>query len=225
MATTGFSQNENELKHTFSFNVNFILDQWISKSSDPSIFQVEPDHLVLAMFKIRSKNADWRIGAGGTFRKDIEPLPSFGFPTIPTNANVIHRGYVLQLGVQGDREVWKNWDFIFGGDLLLQHRKFRTEIERTFEAGNIGDAERWSQYKQNSIGLSGFMGVQFFITERIALSTELSLVFSQTFNSEDSESDASISLTPDDVDSSLKDDKIDRLRLTTPLTLYVNFRL
>ena len=129
-----FSQvEEKEKNHILSVNVNYMLDQWLSPTDEESIFDIAPDHLILVMYR----NRGFRIGAGGVFRK--ENLEDAFFAGNIWSQS--HRAYVLQLGAQGIKNVWKKWDFIYGGDVLLQHRIFRsilTETNSTFlEPGEI----------------------------------------------------------------------------------------
>ena len=208
-----FAQLEKKQNHTFSVNVNYLLDQWISKSDRQSIFEVESDHIVLVMYR----NKKFRIGAGGVFRHEVVN------GTFATNLwNQTHRGYVLQIGVQGVKNVWEKWDFIYGGDVLFQHRKFRSEL--TDDSGNFiaaGD-DVWSEIKRNTIGLNGFMGVQFYVTKQLSFSTEFSLRLNRTYNSFD-EGDAVFFNNP--LFSQVSNiNQRENINLAAPLTLFLNFQ-
>jgi len=208
-----FSQVEKEYKHAFSVNVNYLLDQWISKSNQQSIFDIHSDHIVLVMYRYR-----WfRIGAGGVFKEQNTPDPF----SASTTWDQSHRAYVLQLGTQGIKNVWEKWDFIYGADLLLQHRKFRSHL--AVEVGGFASPNSvWSERIQNEIGLSGFLGVQFHVTQHLSFSTEFSLRLNKSYIGWDSQNNTFLS-NPLSFNFN-SEDQNNTINFAAPLTLFLNFK-
>ena len=207
-----FAQLDYEKKHAFSVNVNYLLDQWISKSDEQSIFHITSDHVVLAMYRYKK----FRIGAGGVFKK--EDVPD-NFSTREWKQS--HRGYVLQIGIQNFNNVWDRWDFIYGADLLLQHRIFRSEME-VDPSFVFGENLVWTEITRNDIGLNGFLGVQFHITEHLTLSSEFSLRWTRSYNDTETENDTFFNNPIQSQVSTI--DQSEFINLTAPLTLFLNFR-
>ena len=211
-ANIAFSQIEKEQKHTFSVNVNYLLDQWISKSDQQSIFEIQSDHIVLVMYRYR-----WfRVGAGGVFKEEnisdtFAPLSIW---------HQTHRAYVLQLGMQGVKNVWEKWDFIYGADLLFKHRIFRSSLA-TDAVGFATTENVWSKKVQNEIGLSGFLGTQFHITPYLSLSSEFSLNLNKSYTDWDSQNDTFFN---NPLRSFNSEDQRNNINLASPFVLFLNFK-
>jgi len=185
-----FSQTEKETKHTISLNLNFILDQWISRSNQSSIFQISPDHNIAIIYKYRSNNFEWRFGYGGLRRNEIDNNSLFvgGGTNVPIIKNLKTNN--LLIGFQKTREVWKKWNFFYGIDLLLTNQEFNAIIEddtQFFFPQPFPGESLSSELKRNSIGLGGFLGIQYFLSNRISIATELGLTINRTYSNRSSD--------------------------------------
>jgi len=207
-----FSQIAKENKHTFSVNVNYLLDQWISKSNTRSIFDIHSDHLVLVMYRYRG----FRVGAGGVLKK--ETMDDSFFSGIVWDQS--HRAYIFQLGLQGTKNVWEKWDFIYGADALLQYRKFYSGL---FESGPFTFTEEiWTETIRKEIGLNGFIGVQFHVNQYLSFSTEFSLRLNKAYIDTESVNDTFIGnpLSP----NFNAVDQQNNINLAVPMVLFLNFK-
>ena len=208
-----FAQNETETKHTISVNINYILDQWISKPSELSFFGNEPDHSILAMYKIKHQGVDWRFGIAGLNRKESTLNGILG-----TSIDKQYRTATLSMGVQQTKNLWQKWAFISGADLIFKYQNLIAELED----GTIFFIEtNKAESKKESIGLSTFMGIQYLINQQISLSTEFSFLLQRTSISTDGETQ--LFRIDDPITEVPRNDTIYEINMIAPLALYLNF--
>jgi len=117
-----------------------------------SVFSVQE----ILSFKLIKNKIGLRLGLGGQYIKQ----------KMEDNTD-IQSSILGRIGFEKQIEFTKRWECFYGLDLKLNLGKLKFSFEE-------------NPYKWNRVGLSNFFGMQYRLTPRLILQTEMSLQFSQT---------------------------------------------
>jgi len=179
-----FAQQENSnFKNDFGLNVNAILSKVVSKKVPDEITNPFPNQFSLLTFRrFVSPKLALRLGLG--YDKFSRNDSLFNLPSgLSLIENDKFKFYAIHFGIQKnviDREKVK---LTFGWDCFFRRESREEKRKESFIGVGIPDFEISSNkvYRESNLGFGTPIGIQYFITNHIFISTEFSLELSQTF--------------------------------------------
>ena len=218
-----WAQQETSMRHhEISINVNDALEQFIFKSPKPDFNIFTPFRHQFTQLSYRYFfNPTTAIRLGGAFDTVEKSDSSFTqFGTLAFLSREKRESWSIRIGLHRRFDLSKKIKPYFGVDFLYQegfHEHFEKCIDFCF-----GPYESTSILKKTGKGLATNLGVQYFFTDRISVSTEINLEFINS--SEKSKSDFIFDGQPNPEPSDYKDRSFSWVTdFNAPLVLFFSF--
>jgi len=217
-----FSQQEaSNFNNDIGMNVNAVLNKVIFKKVNDEVANPFPDQLSVLTYRrfVTSKLA-LRFGFGyDQFLRNDSSFTNFGGLLIEEDK---FRFYAFHFGIQKTMIDAKKVKLTLGWDWLFrsEHQE-RIRNDFTFISGigtALNETYQTGFYKELNVGFGIPVGIQYFINDRIFISTEFSLEVFQKFSKNKYEYNGS---TNNDFQ---ENPDVINLKFRPPLAMFVNYR-
>lgn len=201
-------------------NINSILNAFLFETTREGQFPSIQDRDRWASIIYRSYNGPktaFRLGLGMMKRSKTEDFTSPGFSTSEFKSSVKY--FAAQIGFHRQYYLHEKIGAYSGFDFFYKNEKNTSENDGTFvfiEPSNFGDK---TVIQNHIFGLGIPLGIQFFITERISISTEMMIEGSTTFRKEIFENTNGGNSFSNDEDSEFID-----FDFRAPMALWISYR-
>ena len=157
------SNNTNVKKHEIGINATSFIKEFLSLNTS----DVDEGAYMVTYKKLNENNTAFRLGLGGQISQMNENLEGGG--KLETKDNLA----ALRVGFEWQKNISSRWNVYYGLDAITD---FGQEVSNTVTFLNSGQIEE-VELRDQSIAFGGgpILGIQFFISENISLSTEGSL--------------------------------------------------
>ena len=215
-----FSQQEkSNLKNDFGLNVNAIINKVIFKKVNDEITNPFPDQLSILTYRhFVSPKLALRFGFDyDQFLRNDSIISAFSGTLVEDDKFLFHAFHFgIQKNIVDNKKVklTLGWDWLFRREL---QEKIRNDI---FFGGGINLEEFTAKeiYKEVSLGIGIPIGIQYYINDRIFISTELSFEVFQTFSKNKTEYNGTTNNDFRDNSDTIN------LNFRPPLAMFVNYR-